>query len=202
MATGSTQFERRPYHGSCHCGTVKYIVFLNLPTVNSVAPDATTMQDQSGLQMYKCNCTVCHKMGIFHLRLRDAPNDFYLLSPSDPTIAGSGVASYRCNAMASVWYFCTTCGVRCFTLRGNSEIEEVELEGKKVKVWKAATEGWREASGPRPRPSYFSINAITLDVGQKGLDLRQWHENGWIRYVDSLDGTVGAWEKPQRGGTY
>jgi hypothetical protein len=202
MASSPTQFKRRPYTGSCHCGTMKYIVYLNLPTAGSPAPDAKTMHVQSGLSIYKCNCTVCHKMGIFHLRLPHAPSDFLLLSPTDPTAPNSGVTSYRCNAKKSDWSFCTTCGVRCFTLRGNSETAEVEVEGQRVKAWRAASEGWREGSGPSPRPSYFSINAATLDAGQEDLDVRQWHENGWMRYVDSLDDTAGAYEKPQRGGMY
>jgi hypothetical protein len=27
----SPKFERRPYAGSCHCGTIKYVAYLRLP---------------------------------------------------------------------------------------------------------------------------------------------------------------------------
>jgi hypothetical protein len=31
--------------------------------------------------------------------------------------------------------------------------------------------------------SYLTVNASTLEAGQEGLDLREWHEKGWIRYT-------------------
>jgi len=214
-ASTSSAFERRPYHGSCHCGTIKYIAYLTLPPSES-SPDVQTFRQNSGLSIYKCNCTVCHKMGIFHLRLASAPDDFMLLSPTDPDAEGSGVSKYMCNAQKSSWFFCATCGVRCFTVLGHAENVEVELpttllqgagmaEGKsgdtkKVKIWKLVKDGFKE--GPRGN-SYFSINAITLNAGQEGLDLREVHEKGWVAYVDSLERKgeqrVG---KPHTGGMY
>jgi len=100
--------------------------------------------------------------------------------------------------------------VRCFTIAGKGEVNEVELpttllqscgvtdgtgegETKKVKAWSIVKEGWSEGKGT---PGYFSLNAVTLDEGQEGLDLREWHENGWVGYVDSLD----DYGKPERGG--
>lgn len=64
---------------------------------------------------------------------------------------------------------------------------ELELEGQKVRVWKAAMEGWMENSSPRPRPSYFSINASTSDAGKEDLDVRHRMKIGgcdmWIVWM-------------------
>ena len=157
-------------------------------------------------------------MGIFHLRLASAPDDFLLLSPSDPAAEGSGVAAYRCNTKKSIWYFCATCGVRCFTVKGEVEtgteaevpvkaLQELGLaeegdaaEVKKVPVWRVKKEGWKEGRGAS---SYFSLNATSLNPGQEDLDLRQWHEKGWIAYVNSLDRTADdSIEAPHMGGMY
>jgi hypothetical protein len=75
---------RRPYHGSCHCGQTKYIAYLTLP------PPTVAVDPYPGttIRIYKCNCSTCHKAGYFHVRLKDAPNDFVLLSPIDPENGG------------------------------------------------------------------------------------------------------------------
>jgi hypothetical protein len=153
-------------------------------------------------------------MSIFHLRLASAPDDFLLLSPLNPQASDSGMKGYLCNAQKSSWYFCSTCGVRCFTIRGDTENAEVGLASEvlrnlgleakeegdtQVKVWRPAKEGWQEKRGGT---SYFSLNATTLNEGQEGLDLRAFHENGWIGYVDSLDRTAADSMKPHRGGMY
>ena len=159
-------------------------------------------------------------MSILHLRLQSSPDDFVLLKPVDPKTPddeGSGVSIYTCNKAALKWYFCATCGVRTFTIRGEKVTEEVELptallqtvgivdddaegETSKVKVWRCRKEGWNEwGSG---RTNYLSVNATTLDVGQKGLDLRKWSEWGVIEYGDGLE-RKGDWEPvPYEGGMY
>lgn len=124
---------------------------------------------------------------------------------------GSKVREYKCNVGKSTWYFCGVCGVRCFTVCADkTETVDIELpssvlQGKgdgteKVKVWRIAKEGFREGKG---KSGYFSLNAATLEAGQEGLDLRQWHENGWLAYCDSLD-NEGPWRfgRPHRGGMY
>jgi hypothetical protein len=35
------QLERRPYVGSCHCGTVKYVAYLKLPATGNGEKTAT-----------------------------------------------------------------------------------------------------------------------------------------------------------------
>lgn len=51
--------------------------------------------------------------------------------------------------------------------------------------------------------SFLSINAVTLDHNQSGLDLREWLERKWIAYVDSKDYKGGrTYDRPHEGGTY
>jgi len=120
--------------------------------------------------------------------------------PADPNAEDSGVTSYMCNDKKSNWYFCKTCGVRCFTSQGAVETREVDVpvkalkalglpvdngaDGKTVKrtTWGVKSEGWEEHKG---KNCYFSLNAVTLDAEQDGLDLSIVHEKGWLGYVDS-----------------
>jgi len=83
---------------------------------------------------------------------------------------------------------------------GEGVVKEVEGEGEeKVKYW-GAKEGWVEGT---ENGSYLSVNAATLEAGQEGLDLREWHEKGWIAYLDELDEVEGnRLQKPHRGGMY
>lgn len=69
--------------------------------------------------------------------------------------------------------------------------------GEKVKAWKPKTEGWIEGD-----TGYFSVNAHTLDAGQEGLDLREWHERGWIVYLDVTIEGKPRFGKPHDGGMY
>lgn len=150
-------------------------------------------------------------MGIFHLRLKSPPDDFVLLSPVAPTPdqEGSGVGAYACNAGLAKWYFCRTCGVRTFTVRGEKEVVEVALpsdllgksgEGtEKVAVWRVVKEGWDEHS--EEGESYFSLNMTTIDA-QQGLDLRRVQDWGVVEYCDSLF-EEGDWAGvPYEGGMY
>jgi len=216
-ASTSNIFVRRPYTGGCHCGTIKYIAYLSLPT-SDINIHGLEFREKSGLSIYKCNCTVCNKMGIFHMRLRHAPDDFLLLSPTDVDAEDSGITNYTANKHKNRWYFCKTCGVRCFSCTGDTENAEVDVpvkslkelgllagtgvEGETIKkqVWRMKKEGFAEGKGGK---YYFSLNAVTLTPGQEGLDLATLHEKEWIGYVDSLDNTgdlrVG---KPHRGGIY
>lgn len=75
-----------------------------------------------------------------------------------------------------------------------------EEKGHKVKVWSAKREGWEEA-----KTGYLSVNAATLDHDQEGLDLREWHEKGWIAYLEikSPDGSGETrLREPHEGGMY
>ncbi|MCJ1373932.1 hypothetical protein MMC20_005162 [Loxospora ochrophaea] len=151
-------------------------------------------------------------MAIFHLRLRSAPDDFLLLTPSDPAAEDSGMTAYQ--TPGTKLYFCAKCGVRPFGIFGQGEHAEVEapvdLLGKlglqtegseggtaKVKVWRPK-KGWQEGI-----KDYFSLNMVTLDAYQEHLDLRQLYEKGYIRYDNQLDSPgEDGFEKPCVGGMY
>ncbi|ORY18934.1 hypothetical protein BCR34DRAFT_472711 [Clohesyomyces aquaticus] len=196
------------YHGSCHCGNIKYQIRLTFPpSLTDIDPKAKT------IRIYKCNCSTCHKMGYFHLRPISIPDDFILTSPS--TIEELG--EYRCREKKVGWYFCKNCGVRTFALGG--EWEQVELDVQKwagkqesgaaklEKVWRSTKgiEITQEVDGKRvSKPvHYLSVNAVTLESGQEGAELKEWHEKGWVFYVDSKNRKeVMRFGEPHEGGMY
>lgn len=155
-------------------------------------------------------------MGFFHLRLKDMPNDFILLSPLDPETGG--LSNYSCFGGPISWFFCAKCGVRCFAFWGTGEVSEIDLEewlgksseGKKTKVWRPRPEGWtpdkpKEFIGEsvEGKNAYMSVNAHTLEPGQEGLDLREWHEKKWILYLDCKDDKEeNRYVQPHDGGIY
>lgn len=141
-------------------------------------------------------------MGIFHVRLVDASQDFLLLMPLEPE---KELGDYMCFDKCIHWYFCKNCGVRCFAFAGEGERRVVDVPGQGSKeVWTPKREGWSENNKEAgPGPSYFTLNASSLDAGQEGLDLREWHEKEWIWYLDCLS-KVGEDRiaKPHNGGMY
>ena len=154
-----------------------------------------------------------------HMRVANAPEDFLLLSPADgPLHANSGLGGYQCFAMRSHWFFCKTCGGRCFAFRGEGETVEVDLaalgvtsaeggqseNGELTRVWRPKKEGWQEVL-PGGK-DYLSVNGYSVDAGQDGFDLREWTEKKWVAYLDRRD--VGGirqdprLDRPQDGGAY
>jgi hypothetical protein len=132
-------------------------------------------------------------MGFFHFRPADSPKDFLVLSPLDEEEQGGGggkglkmgqggLLDYLCFDKDIHWYFCSNCGVRCFAFTGEAEVVTTQVEGKDVKAWKPKKEGWEEN-----KTGYLSVNAVTLDQDQEGLDLREWHEKLWISYLDTKE---------------
>jgi hypothetical protein len=192
MATNpssTTHPTRRPYHGSCHCGKTRYIVYLTLPPTLSAYPPES-------IAIYKCNCSTCLKMSYFHTRPIDSPNDFQLLSPLNPTTGG--LNDYTCFDKDIHWYFCGVCGVRCFAVAGEGEVKEVETEEGKKQVWKVKSEGWDEK-----KSNYLSVNAATIEPGQEGFSLKEWTEKGWIAYGEMREGIdVDRYGEPYEGGMY
>ncbi len=79
----------RTYHGSCHCGRVRFEIDTALTYVS------------------QCNCSICAKKGILHHRVPEAR--FRLLAGVDV------LAEYRFNTGAARHFFCTTCGIHPFT---------------------------------------------------------------------------------------
>lgn len=173
---------RRPFTASCHCGATRFVVFL---TLAHLAP-----KTRKGPQdLYKCNCTVCQKTGIFHLRLASSPDDFLLLSPLDPY---SDMGDYTSGDRTLHGLFCKTCAVRCFIFAGEGETVEVDLgelgvaghqAGKTVTAWKPKKDGWREG---REYGCYLSVNAYTVDANQDDFDLAEFTDMKAVGYYDYL----------------
>lgn len=212
--SSTTQFTRRPYTGSCHCGHVKYIVYLSLPALPYPKTTQTEFRKDSGHRIYKCNCTICHKAGIFHIRTLDPANDFFVISPKNPMEEGSGLKSYIPKGMTGTWHFCEHCGIRGFSLRGTGYNDEVDLptallqrlysrtlngttgeitakngEMTRVSVWRPKKD-WHELKDEDEDgkgTDYLSINGATLDAHNDNFDLRQLHENGYVAYVQTLE---------------
>jgi len=193
---------RRPYNGSCHCGQIKYILWATFPPPQQQA----RIPAPNTVRAYKCNCTLCHKASIFHIRLPSAPDDFVLVTPLDIKELGD----YRCNGGSIRWLFCKNCGVRCFSFDGQGETStRADIpgkEGEEVQVWRPKKDGWGEyrkhagLSGPY---SYLSVNAHTIEPKQDGFDLREWVEQKRVVYLDGLEHEVEeTTNKPAPGGTY
>src|ERR1700753_1216106 len=156
--TTSVNDARRHFKGSCHCGATKYVLWATFP------PPSKQVQRPYGpapneVRVYKCNCTICHKGGIFHLRLPNGPEDFVLLSPLDPS---KELGDYRCASGRLQFFFCKTCGIRCFTFRGDGEVgvrtDIPGQEGQEVQCWMPKKETWKEYRTPdsTERRSYLS----------------------------------------------
>ncbi|EEQ33086.1 hypothetical protein McanMca71_003797 [Microsporum canis] len=208
--------SREPYRGSCRCGHIRYVAYITLPP--AISPEGK-VDRYSSVHFYKCNCTACLKFGLFHMRLPKATEDFYLLSPLEPE---KELTDYKILEAGSSWYFCPTCGVRCFSFRGKGKVEDVELEewvtkpadmtdtkaaaaaggegSKKIttKAWRIEKEGWDEGK----RTSYLSINVQTLEP-EDGLDLRELVDKKWLGFIDCREfKEKQRFDRPQTGGSW
>ena len=145
------------------------------------------------------------------MRLAWAPEDFLLLAPRDPW---TDLGDYTCNGGRIHWFFCRTCGVRCFLFAGEGEEVEADLDklgvmgkdggklGKRL-VWRPKWEGWDEAGHGG---HYLSVNGYTVDADQEGFDLRVQTENKCVAYVDCLELSgkeeEPRYDRPHAGGAY
>ncbi|KAJ3043513.1 hypothetical protein HDV00_004902 [Rhizophlyctis rosea] len=179
------------YPGSCHCGNVTYHLRLTLPPntdLNSPAPS---------VKIYKCACTVCHKMGMFHCRPISCTKDFLLTSPSPATLR-----AYQSVPNGNIrWYFCKNCGVRTFAMEGNFVEDHIDLfewkgegRGEKQQVWRS------EPSVVNGKPChYVSVNAVTLE----GLDLIKLQKEDGVHYSAGPSGeNPPRFGEPYPGGCY
>lgn len=79
----------RTYHGSCHCGAIRF-------EVDTVIDRVT-----------RCNCSVCAKKGVLHHRV--PPERFRLLSGE------ADLRTYRFGTGVAMHHFCARCGIHPFT---------------------------------------------------------------------------------------
>lgn len=192
-----------PLAGGCHCGATRYVLFFTLP-----APHNESNPPKEGEQrISRCNCTTCHKMGLFHLKPADAAADFLLLRPLDPYAA---LGDYLTEDKEIHFLFCKTCGVRCLSTNATGEVVNVDAaalrlpdagSGAPTKAWRAI-----KGSGHPDYGTYVSINAHTVDAGQPEFDMRELTESKCVRYVDTYSDTgkelPGRWDKPHDHGCY
>jgi hypothetical protein len=97
---------KRTYHGSCHCGAVKFSCAFDLAAETS-----------------RCNCSSCAKSRFWKALVK--AEDFTLLQ------GAAALADYQFGSRTIHHRFCRTCGVKTFgNAHFDTEFEGVPLKGE------------------------------------------------------------------------
>ncbi|OZG70803.1 aldehyde-activating protein [Hahella sp. CCB-MM4] len=124
---------KKTYHGSCHCGRVRFEVAMDL-------------NEGTG----KCNCTICTKSRFWGILVK--PEDFKLLAGED------ALSDYQFSRRLTHHQFCRTCGVKTFvhghikevggafysvSLNCLDDIDASELAEAPVQFFDGRNDAWR-----------------------------------------------------------
>ena len=90
----------KTYHGSCHCGTIKFEAAIDL-TQNT----------------YRCNCSICRRTRFWAAIVK--PESFRIIQGE------SDLTQYLFNTKKNHHYFCKHCGVRAFGVGNETPMGEI-----------------------------------------------------------------------------